>query len=97
MVVTNDRLETIVDAVVEGRAMWSSVRDALGILVGGNLGRWRWSRARASAGFGRRTAASSSTTMAALRTARRATDSDRYGLVVSMTIPPRADPVSAPV
>ncbi len=38
LVVTDDRLETIVDAIVEGRAMWSSVRDALGILVGGNLG-----------------------------------------------------------
>ena len=47
MVVTNDRRETIIDAVVEGRATWSSVRDALGILVGGNLGRWRLSRARA--------------------------------------------------
>ncbi len=38
LVVTDDRLETIVDAIVEGRAMWSSVRDALAILVGGNLG-----------------------------------------------------------
>jgi cation-transporting P-type ATPase I len=38
LVVTDDRIETIIDAVVEGRAMWSSVRDALAILVGGNLG-----------------------------------------------------------
>ncbi|MCL4434980.1 MAG: cation-translocating P-type ATPase [Actinobacteria bacterium] len=38
LVVTDDRIETIVDAIVEGRAMWASVRDALGILVGGNLG-----------------------------------------------------------
>ncbi|MBB6476329.1 cation-translocating P-type ATPase [Sphaerisporangium rubeum] len=38
VVVTDDRIETIVDAIVEGRAMWSSVRDALGILLGGNLG-----------------------------------------------------------
>ncbi|MFJ8633604.1 HAD-IC family P-type ATPase [Streptomyces sp. NPDC093568] len=38
MVVTDDRLETIVDAFVEGRAMWASVRKALGILLGGNLG-----------------------------------------------------------
>jgi calcium-translocating P-type ATPase len=38
LVVTDDRLETIVDALVEGRAMWASVRQALGILVGGNLG-----------------------------------------------------------
>ncbi|MEO3814044.1 cation-translocating P-type ATPase [Sphaerisporangium sp. B11E5] len=38
VVVTDDRIETIVDAIVEGRAMWSSVRDALGVLLGGNLG-----------------------------------------------------------
>ncbi|GAA3837920.1 cation-translocating P-type ATPase [Sphaerisporangium flaviroseum] len=38
VVVTDDRIETIVDAIVEGRAMWSSVRDSLGILLGGNLG-----------------------------------------------------------
>ncbi len=38
VVVTDDRIETIIDAIVEGRAMWASVRDALAILVGGNLG-----------------------------------------------------------
>ncbi|WP_309484341.1 cation-translocating P-type ATPase [Streptomyces himalayensis] len=38
VVVTDDRIETIVDAIVEGRAMWGSVRKALGILLGGNLG-----------------------------------------------------------
>ncbi|TLS46261.1 cation-translocating P-type ATPase [Streptomyces montanus] len=38
VVVTDDRIETIVDAIVEGRAMWASVRKALGILLGGNLG-----------------------------------------------------------
>ncbi|GGK68891.1 haloacid dehalogenase [Sphaerisporangium melleum] len=38
VVVTDDRIETIVEAIVEGRAMWSSVRGALGILLGGNLG-----------------------------------------------------------
>jgi cation-transporting P-type ATPase I len=38
LVVTDDRIETIVEAVVEGRALWSSVRDATAILVGGNLG-----------------------------------------------------------
>ncbi len=38
LVVTDDRIETIVDAIVEGRAMWSSVREALAILLGGNLG-----------------------------------------------------------
>ncbi|MGI5493612.1 HAD-IC family P-type ATPase [Microtetraspora malaysiensis] len=38
LVVTDDRIETIVDAIVEGRAMWSSVRDSLSILLGGNVG-----------------------------------------------------------
>ncbi|HEX2299533.1 MAG TPA: cation-translocating P-type ATPase, partial [Pseudonocardiaceae bacterium] len=38
LVVTDDHIETITDAIVEGRAMWSSVRDALSILLGGNLG-----------------------------------------------------------
>lgn len=38
VLVTDDRIETIVDAIVEGRAMWASVRKALGILLGGNLG-----------------------------------------------------------
>ncbi|WP_155354575.1 cation-translocating P-type ATPase [Acrocarpospora macrocephala] len=38
VVVTDDRIETITDAIAEGRAMWTSVRDALAILLGGNLG-----------------------------------------------------------
>ncbi|GGT32187.1 haloacid dehalogenase [Streptomyces kurssanovii] len=38
LVVTDDRLETIVSALMEGRAMWTSVRAALAILIGGNLG-----------------------------------------------------------
>ncbi|UQW99477.1 cation-translocating P-type ATPase [Streptomyces sp. RerS4] len=38
LVVTDDRLETIVAALTEGRAMWASVRTALAILIGGNLG-----------------------------------------------------------
>jgi cation-transporting ATPase I len=38
LVVTDDRIETVTDAIVEGRGMWSSVRDALSILLGGNLG-----------------------------------------------------------
>jgi magnesium-transporting ATPase (P-type) len=38
LVVGDDRLETILSAVVEGRAMWASVRQAIGILVGGNIG-----------------------------------------------------------
>jgi len=38
IVLIDARLETLVDAVLEGRAMWVSVRDAVSILVGGNLG-----------------------------------------------------------
>jgi cation-transporting ATPase I len=38
IVVTDGRMETIVDAIIEGRAMWASVRDAVSILMGGNLG-----------------------------------------------------------
>ncbi|MBK1783567.1 cation-translocating P-type ATPase [Prauserella sp. ASG 168] len=38
LLITDDRIETITDALVEGRAMWASVRDALAILLGGNLG-----------------------------------------------------------
>jgi cation-transporting ATPase I len=38
VVVTDDRIETIIDAIVEGRAMWSSVKDAIALLLGGNLG-----------------------------------------------------------
>lgn len=38
LVLTNERIETLVDAIVEGRSMWVSVRDALSILLGGNLG-----------------------------------------------------------
>ncbi len=38
VVLTDERIETLVDAIVEGRAVWRSVRDAVSILVGGNLG-----------------------------------------------------------
>ncbi|MFD2399263.1 cation-translocating P-type ATPase [Prauserella oleivorans] len=38
LVVTDDRLETIIAALTEGRAMWASVRSALGVLLGGNVG-----------------------------------------------------------
>lgn len=38
VVVTDERVETLVEALLEGRATWASVRDAVSILVGGNLG-----------------------------------------------------------
>ncbi|WP_133241301.1 cation-translocating P-type ATPase [Nocardioides gansuensis] len=37
LVITDDRIETITDAVVEGRALWASVRDALAVMIGGNI------------------------------------------------------------
>jgi cation-transporting ATPase I len=38
MIVVDGRIETIADAVIAGRAMWTSVRDAVALLLGGNLG-----------------------------------------------------------
>ncbi len=38
VLVSDERIDTIVDAVLEGRALWRSVRDAVSVLVGGNLG-----------------------------------------------------------
>ncbi len=38
MIVADGRIETIVGAVLEGRGLWLSVRDAVSLLVGGNLG-----------------------------------------------------------
>lgn len=38
VVVTDERIETIVDAIIEGRGMWVSLREALAILLGGNIG-----------------------------------------------------------
>ncbi len=38
IIVVDERIETIVRAVAEGRAMWDSVRDAVSILTGGNFG-----------------------------------------------------------
>jgi cation-transporting ATPase I len=38
LIVVDERIETIVHAALEGRALWASVRDAVAMLVGGNLG-----------------------------------------------------------
>jgi cation-transporting ATPase I len=38
LLVVDNRIETIVDALLEGRALWASTREAAAILVGGNLG-----------------------------------------------------------
>ena len=38
IVLTADDLTVLLDALVEGRTMWGSVRDALAILLGGNAG-----------------------------------------------------------
>src|SRR5438552_3431066 len=36
MIVMDGRIETIVDGVIEGRAMWASVPEALAVLSGGD-------------------------------------------------------------
>jgi cation-transporting ATPase I len=38
IVLVDGRIETLVRAIVEGRVLWDAVRDAVSILVGGNLG-----------------------------------------------------------
>jgi cation-transporting ATPase I len=38
VVLMDGRVETLIEAIAEGRAMWSSVRDAVSILLGGNFG-----------------------------------------------------------
>lgn len=38
LLVANEQIDTIVEAVLEGRAMWGSVKSAVSLLVGGNLG-----------------------------------------------------------
>ncbi|HVQ83898.1 MAG TPA: cation-translocating P-type ATPase, partial [Mycobacterium sp.] len=38
IVLTDDDLGVLMDALVEGRSMWAGVRDAVTILVGGNVG-----------------------------------------------------------
>ena len=38
IVLTDEDLGVLLDALVEGRSMWSGVRDAVTILVGGNVG-----------------------------------------------------------
>ena len=38
VILLEPKLETLVEAIAEGRAMWGSVRDAVSVLIGGNLG-----------------------------------------------------------
>lgn len=38
IVITDDRIETLLDVVTEGRGMWGSVRNAVAVLLGGNAG-----------------------------------------------------------
>ncbi|MEV6207914.1 cation-translocating P-type ATPase [Kitasatospora sp. NPDC051914] len=38
LVITNEELTALIDAVTEGRALWRSAADAIGILIGGNAG-----------------------------------------------------------
>ncbi len=50
LLVTDNRIETIVEALLEGRALWASTREAAAILVGGNLGEIAFTVAGAVAG-----------------------------------------------
>jgi cation-transporting P-type ATPase I len=50
LLVTDDRIETVVEALLEGRALWASTREAAAILVGGNLGEIAFTVAGAAAG-----------------------------------------------
>jgi cation-transporting P-type ATPase I len=38
VIILDDQLEVIVEAIAEGRGLWGSVREAVSVLVGGNLG-----------------------------------------------------------
>ncbi|WP_314176650.1 cation-translocating P-type ATPase [Streptomyces winkii] len=38
LVITNNELSVLIDAIAEGRALWRSVADAISILLGGNAG-----------------------------------------------------------
>jgi cation-transporting ATPase I len=38
LIVPDGRVESLIDAVVEGRAVWASVHDGVALLLGGNLG-----------------------------------------------------------
>jgi hypothetical protein len=63
LVVLDDRIETIMDEIVEGRAMWAPVRDALAALVGGTWTRsascWRRRRSPVRHRSGRASSSSS--------------------------------------
>ncbi|MFD5574420.1 cation-translocating P-type ATPase [Streptomyces cadmiisoli] len=38
LVIVNDNLSALIEAVAEGRALWHSIADALSVLIGGNAG-----------------------------------------------------------
>jgi cation-transporting ATPase I len=38
LVLTDDRFETLTDALLEGRSLWQNLHEALALLLGGNLG-----------------------------------------------------------
>ncbi len=38
LVLADDRFETLTDALLEGRSLWQNLHEALGLLLGGNLG-----------------------------------------------------------
>jgi len=50
LLVVDNRIESIVQALLEGRALWASTREAAAILVGGNLGEIAFTVAGTAAG-----------------------------------------------
>jgi magnesium-transporting ATPase (P-type) len=52
LVVTDDDLSTLAEALVEGRGFWQNMRRALGLLLGGNAGEVAFMVAASVAGFG---------------------------------------------
>ncbi|HWF49389.1 MAG TPA: cation-transporting P-type ATPase [Solirubrobacteraceae bacterium] len=51
LVIADDRLETLTEALLEGRSLWRNLHQALGLLLGGNLGEVALMAGTAALGF----------------------------------------------
>jgi calcium-translocating P-type ATPase len=51
LVIADDRFETLTDALLEGRSLWRNLHQALGLLLGGNLGEVGLMAGTAAVGF----------------------------------------------
>ncbi len=52
LVLADDRFETLIDALIEGRSLWENLQGALSLLLGGNLGEMALMAGVAAAGRG---------------------------------------------